>query len=378
MKIIDEIKLDYSDVLIRPKSSETASRKAVNLYRHIEKFPNSPRTLTVVPIMAANMDTTGTLAMGNKLKDHKWMTMLHKHYKAEEIIKYFSTIGIHGRKSYYANDLMQTTWLSMGMEISDIYKINAITCGLNGLQPNLCVDVANGYTDSFIDSVARIRENFPDSIIMAGNVATPEMVERLIRQGGADIVKVGIGPGSVCTTRLVTGVGYPQLSAVLECADAAHGSSHGFICADGGCNTSGDVCKAFGANADFVMLGGMLAGTDECEGEWEYETEPTDRKKSLSFYGMSSYSAHDKYDGHKDYRASEGKKVSVLYKGPVSGIVKQVEGGLRSCCAYIGAQKIKHMGRCTTFVRVNRTHNAVFENGNQHSTEEIRGSTRSN
>lgn len=411
MKIIDEVKLDYQDVLIRPKSSETASRKGVDLIRKIEFFPHSPRQLRVIPIVAANMDTTGTFNMANQLHKHGWITCLHKHYSVDDIVMFFHTRGIMGWNAHL-NYLAECTWLSMGMFKDDIEKVQDISRNLAGFTPNLCVDVANGYTDDFVKGVGNIRKAFPNSIIMAGNVATPEMVERLIRQGGADIVKVGVGPGSVCTTRLVAGVGYPQLSAVLECADAAHGSSHGYICADGGCTTSGDVCKALGANADFVMLGGMLAGADECEGEWEYETEPkefyvqeeivtftdsgqkcytkfdtgekytkhvpTTRKKSLKYYGMSSYSAHDKHDGHKDYRASEGKAVTIPYKGPVEGIVKQVEGGLRSCCAYIGAQEIKHMGRCTTFVKVRRTHNAIFENGDQHSTEEIRGATGSN
>lgn len=388
MKIIDEVKLDYQDVLIRPKSSRAASRKHINLVRKIEKFPNSSRSLEVVPIMAANMNTTGTFAMANALHKHRWITCLHKYYGENNIEDFFRNYGMSGRSSHM-NNIVQCAWLSIGMSENDFNRICNFVSRMDGLNPNICIDVANGYTDNFVSFVSRIREICPDSIIMAGNVATPEMVERLIRQGCADIIKVGIGPGSVCTTRLVTGVGYPQLSAVLECADAAHGSSHGYICADGGCTASGDVCKAFGANADFVMLGGMLAGVEECEGEWEYtkarccckkhmkETHPK-QKISLKYYGMSSYSAHDKHDGHKDYRASEGKAVRIPYKGPVEGVVKQVEGGIRSCCAYIGAEQIKHMGRCTTFVKVNRTHNAIFENGNEYSSEEIRSPTGSN
>jgi GMP reductase len=332
------------------------------------------------------MDTTGTVRMGQELLKHRWMTCLCKHLPNEALADPFLKSGVYGF-NFHQNNLAHCIWYSMGITDDDFTKLDEFVGFTLGTRPNLCVDVANGYTDVFVDRVAQIREKCPDSIIMAGNVATPEMVDRLIRQGGADIVKVGIGPGSVCTTRLVTGVGYPQLSAVLECADAAHGNPHGYICADGGCTTSGDVCKAFGANADFVMLGGMLAGTEECEGEWEYrvasvleqplyppQIDYSDEKLSLKYYGMSSYQAQDKHNNKKDYRASEGKAVKIPYKGPVEGIVQQVEGGLRSCCAYIGASDIKHMGRCTTFIKVNRTHNQVYETSNQFSSEETRHS----
>lgn len=378
MKILGSTKLDFDDVLIRPKSSEAASRSQVDLFRSFDTFPHSPRSLNCVPIFAANMDTTGTFRMCDSLMDRDWMTCLHKHYCINELSDYYNlaaSIDIP-----YLSRTMNCAWYSMGITDNDIQKLKLFT-EVSGFQPNLCVDVANGYTDYFVDKVAKIRELSSDSIIMAGNVATAEMVDRLIRQGKADIVKVGIGPGSVCTTRLVTGVGYPQLSAILECADAAHGSQHGYLCADGGCKTSGDICKAFGANADFVMLGGMLAGTDECEGEWEYKKsweilgdDPycgikevmSDEKERLKYYGMSSYEAQDKYNGGpKDHRGSEGKATYVDYKGPATDICKQIEGGIRSCCAYIGSKHIRHIGKCTTFIQVSRTHNTVFGGGEQ-------------
>lgn len=375
MKILGSTKLDFDDVLIRPKSSETASRSAVDLFKTIDHFPHSPRSLNCVPIMAANMDTTGTFKMADSLMNRDWITCLHKHYSIEQLVDYYtlnSSVDVP-----YLSRTMNCVWYSLGITEEDINKLR-IFIAYTGFCPNLCVDVANGYTDYFVDRVAEIRQVSPESIIMAGNVATAEMVERIIRQGKADIVKVGIGPGSVCTTRLVTGVGYPQLSAILECADAAHGSQHGYICTDGGCRTSGDICKAFGANADFVMLGGMLAGTEECEGEWEYKKEwellkdckvrevTTDKKERLKYYGMSSYEAQSKHNGgSKDHRGSEGKAVYVDYKGPVESICKQIEGGLRSCCAYIGAKHIRHMGKCTTFVQVSRTHNTIYDGGEQ-------------
>lgn len=378
MKILGSTKLDFDDVLIRPKTSETASRKEVQIVRDFPKFPNSPRKLVCVPIMASNMDTTGTFEMALSLANRRWITCLHKHYPVAELIEFFLTDDNSPKLS-----LIPHVWLSIGMSDIDLNKLRIFITHA-GFCPNLCVDVANGYTDNFVERVAQIRTVSPESIILAGNVATSEQVERLIRQGKADIIKLGIGPGSVCTTRLVTGVGYPQLSATLECSDAAHGSQHGYVCTDGGCRTSGDICKAFGANADFVMLGSMLSGTDECDGEWEYEqgfpkfvhdAEASQRlntcidgivfgekrKARLKYYGMSSYTAQDKYNGKSTYRASEGKVVYVDYKGPVEDICQQIEGGIRSCCAYIGAKRIKDIGRCTTFVLVNRTHNTYYE-----------------
>lgn len=369
-RIEQDIKLDYSDVLIKPKRSPLGSRSAVDLHRPY-KFYHSPKYRNTVPIIAANMDTTGTFAMAKALAEKNMGVALHKFYTNDQIIEFLTSMG---SKQYL-------TWFSMGINHNDVARLeNLKHDGINIEQ--ICVDVANGYTDYFVEQVAKIRGIYPDAIIMAGNVCTPEMVQELIIHGKADIVKVGIGPGSVCTTRKVTGVGYPQLSAVLECADVAHGLKNGegrlgLICADGGCNEPGDVAKAFGAGADFVMLGGMLAGTDECEGEWEYHEEykffhrgdgcdsigfvKTDKKKALTFYGMSSYAAQDKYNGGlADYKAAEGKKVSVPYKGPVKDVLQQIEGGLRSACAYVGATSLKDLPRCTTFVRVNSTHNTVF------------------
>lgn len=386
MKVIEDIKLDFSDVLIKPKSSEMASRKAVELERTFEsKYSNE--ILRCCPIFASNMAATGTFAMARSLEKFDWLTCLHKHYTVDELVNFY--YWEEGKT--FQNDL---AWYSMGLQEDDFKKLYEFRkrlgdldiCGHNQhWMPNICIDVANLYSDALVDKLAKVREISYHSWIMAGNVATPEMVERIIRQGKVDIVKVGIGPGSACTTRLVTGVGYPMLSCVLECADAAHGSSGGYICADGGCQHPGDVCKAFGANADFVMCGGLLAGCDECDGEWEHEylldgnlygskdtwVKSEDiwpvtrfgqvkdkRKKYLKFYGMSSHKAQEKHNGGiKDYRSSEGRVIEVPYKGPVENVVKDIEGGIRSCCTYIGARRIKDLGKCTTFLKVNRVHN---------------------
>jgi GMP reductase len=364
-KIINETKLDFDDVLIRPKRSTLKSRSEVDLARSF-RFAHSPRELSCVPIMVANMDTVGTSSMGRSLSPLGSITCLHKHYDEDVLVNLFI-------------EPTELIWYSTGTSKKDIEKLERVFNTIkssNGYFPNICLDVANGYTEQFVKTAAHIRKLFPEIILMAGNVVTPEMTEELIIHGKVDIVKVGIGSGSVCTTRLKTGVGYPQLSAIMECADAAHGLG-GHICSDGGCKVVGDICKAFGGNSDFVMLGSMFAGADECEGEWKYEWkmrsggwQPFDpkspdvekRKVSLQYYGMSSKNAMDKHhDGVATYRTAEGKCVTVPYKGKAVEILQDIYGGLRSACTYIGATKIKDFGKKTTFIQVNNTHNRVYE-----------------
>jgi len=373
-KIIDEIKLDFDDVLIRPKRSTLSSRSEVCLVRDFH-FKHSPRKFSAIPIIVANMDTTGTFNMANSVCHNSGMVALHKHYKPEELINYY-------RDSQ--NDHKELTFYSTGTSSLDIEKLTFV---FNSLReqgcdlPNVCVDVANGYSEKFVKTVSHIRRLYEDIVIMAGNVVTPEMVEELILHGKVDIVKVGIGPGSVCTTRLKTGVGYGQISACLECSDAAHGHG-GHICGDGGCKHVGDICKVFGSNADFVMCGNFFAGCDECEGEWEYEyqsgfgvalAEPfwqpfspghdgPKRKTKLKFYGMSSKEAMEKHNnGVANYRTSEGRCVSVSYKGPVTEVLLDIFGGLRSACTYIGASRMKDFGKKTTFIKVNNTHTKTYD-----------------
>lgn len=344
MRIESEVKIGFKDVLIRPKRSTLASRSQVDLNRNYI-FRHTKTNWTGVPVIAANMDTVGTFAMAEALAAHDMITAVHKHYTPDEWTAFLN----RQEASIY-----ERVMVSSGTSREDFDKLSVIM----GNDPKLrfiCIDVANGYTENFVAFVKRTREAFPDKVITAGNVVTGEMVEELILSG-ADIVKVGIGPGSVCTTRVKTGVGYPQLSAIIECADAAHGLS-GLIVGDGGCTCAGDVAKAFGAGADFTMLGGMLAGHDESGGEIIEE----DGKKSVQFYGMSSKTAMDKHAGGvAEYRASEGKTVSVPYRGPVETTVQDVLGGIRSTCTYVGAGKLKELTKRTTFIRVMEQHNTTF------------------
>jgi GMP reductase len=362
MKIDNDFKLDFDDVLLVPQRSKAASRKDVELKRTF-KFYHSDRKWFGVPLMAANMDTTGTFNMGTSLATHECVTCLHKHHDYDDIINY-----------YKSQDLKNNVWISIGMEkhATELIKTMAHTLGY---VPNICIDVANGYTEKFVHWCANIRKeasNWSQPIIMAGNVCTPEMVSELILHGGVDIVKVGIGPGSACTTRLKAGVGYGQLSAIAECAHAAHGLRSdagrlGLICADGGCRYPADVAKAYAAGADFVMLGGMLAGTEECEGQWVYDNKNEDgqiakpheklQKKSLIFYGMSSKLAQEKYNGGMcDYKSSEGRVKKVPYKGPVKTTIEDILGGVRSACSYTGAINLKDFSKTAKFIRVNRVH----------------------
>ena len=245
-----------------------------------------------------------------------------------------------------------------GISDKEIFELVAISNTYNDIS-FIGLDVANGYTINFVEAVKKLREYLPEATIIAGNVVTADMTAELLL-AGADIVKIGVGPGSVCTTRIKTGVGYPQLSAVMECADAAHGIG-GHIIADGGCNSSGDIVKAFAAGADFVMIGGLLAGHDECDGEYVFEDDNSE-PVGMKFYGMSSKTAMDKHKHpNREYRGEEGKTVTVKYKGPVRDTVTDILSGIRSACTYVGAKRLKDLTKCATFVRVNSTHNRIYE-----------------
>ena len=380
MRIDQDLKLDYKDVLIRPKRSTLKSRREVTLkrgftFRNYEPdFPDNIKHehYRGVPIMASNMDGVGTFEMADTLAEGSIFTCLVKTYSADELIDYFDS-NMPKRTENVA--------MSIGTSDDDWCKLEIVSAIVKDRLKYLCMDIANGYSDHFAAHVRKVRKSFPNIVIIAGNVVTGEMTEELIL-AGADIVKVGIGPGSVCTTRIQTGVGYPQLSAVIECADAAHGLG-GHIIADGGCTCPGDVAKAFAGGADFVMLGGMLAGHDEGGGEviekfyktseWVKDVMTVDkiersswsdkieRKKFVAFYGMSSDAANTKhFGGLKDYRSSEGREVLVPYRGSVLDTVQDLLGGLRSTCTYAGAMKLKQLSKCTTFVRCTQQFNAVY------------------
>tara|TARA_E500000178_G_scaffold340707_1_gene383760 strand:- start:535 stop:1713 length:1179 start_codon:yes stop_codon:yes gene_type:complete len=386
MRIEEDMKLDYKDVLIRPKRSTLGSRKEVDLERGYTWRNWAPEDMTMekirpqrdcwrgIPIMASNMDGVGTFEMADQLATAEIFTCLVKTYSVNELVNYFDNEMLE-RTNYVA--------MSIGITERDHQKFRDVYEQTGSKLKYICIDVANGYSNRFRDFVADFRRLYPNIVIIAGNVVTGEMTEELILSG-ADIVKVGIGPGSVCTTRIQTGVGYPQLSAVIECADAAHGLG-GHVIADGGCTTPGDVAKAFAAGADFVMLGGMLAGHTEGggevitkyykTGEWVRNEQSLDgqtqsitwedgieRKKFVSFYGMSSEAANDKhFGGLKEYRSSEGREVLVPYRGAVGRTIQDILGGLRSTCTYAGAIRLKHLSRCTTFVRCTQTHNQIYE-----------------
>ena len=353
MLIEDDIKLDYSDVLIKPKRSTLTSRFDVDLERTY-RFYHSDKEWTGVPIMASNMDTTGTFKMHEELSLHGMITCIARHYNKDGT--HYDKDGTHWYRAERKNNLCAMS----GISDREIFELIAIS----NTYPDISfigLDVANGYTINFVESVKKLREHFPKSTIIAGNVATSDMTSELIL-AGVDIVKVGVGPGSVCTTRTKTGIGYPQLSAVMECADAAHAIG-GHIIADGGCNSSGDIVKAFAAGADFVMIGGLLSGHDECDGEYVFEDDNSE-PVGMKFYGMASKTAMDRHKHpNREYRGEEGKTVIVKYKGPVRDTITDILSGIRSACTYVGAKRIKDLTKCATFVRVNSTHNRIYENG---------------
>jgi GMP reductase len=344
MRVESDVKLGFKDVLIRPKRSNLKSRSQVVLERTFT-FLHSGKSWSGIPVIAANMDTVGTFDAAGVLSAHGLLTAIHKHYRVEQWGEF-----LNGRDE----EIFSRVMVSTGTSEEDFGNLSRILAEHPGLE-FICIDVANGYAEAFVDFVRKVRGAFPDKTIAAGNVVTGEMVEELLLSG-ADIVKVGIGPGSVCTTRLKTGVGYPQLSAVIECADAAHGLG-GRIISDGGCACAGDVAKAFGGGADFVMLGGMFAGHDESGGQLVERGGQTYKL----FYGMSSTTAMEKHQGEvAEYRASEGKTVEVPYRGPIEETVKDILGGLRSACTYVGASALRELTKRTTFIRVLEQENRTF------------------
>lgn len=369
MQIINEPKLNFDDVLIRPNKSLIKSRKEVSLSVKLH-FKHSGKMWCGVPIIAANMDGIGTLSMYDSIEEINCITALSKETTKKCLLSPYALLAQYSRFA-----------VTVGIQEEEIQLLSENEDKFHFIN----LDVANGYTEQFIDTVKKLREKFPSKTIMAGNVVTPEITQELII-AGADIVKVGIGGGSVCTTRIKTGVGYPQLSAIIECAEAAHNLG-GHIISDGGCRTPGDIAKAFGAGADFVMLGGMLAGHDESESEIvtkifktnevaqfsessipgreiDVESYVFKQRNYVEFYGMSSEEAMNKHsNGVAPYKTAEGKKVLVPYKGKVKHTMNEIFGGLRSACSYVGANELGELHNKTTFIRVlnGQQENKVFE-----------------
>jgi len=344
MRIEQDLKLGFKDVLFRPKRSTLKSRSQVDLTREFT-FKHNGLKWSGVPIVAANMDSVGTFEMAAELAKFNVLTAVHKHYTVEDWSQFVKASN---------SSTLSNVMVSTGTSDADFQK----TIDIMALSEDLlfiCVDIANGYSEHLVDYVEKVRKAFPSKVITAGNVVTGDMVEELIL-AGADIVKVGIGPGSVCTTRVKTGVGYPQLSAIIECADAAHGLG-GCIIGDGGCSSPGDVSKGFGGGADFIMLGGMLAGHKESGGEIIEENG----QKRMKFYGMSSKSAMEKHSGGvAKYRSAEGKTVLLPYRGNVNNTIEDIMGGIRSTCTYVGASTLKQLSKRTTFIRVQEQENNIF------------------
>ena len=344
MRIENEIKLDFDDVLIRPKRSTLKSRADVDLKR-VFNFLHCSWSWEGVPIIASNMDTVGTIDAAIKMWDNDMLTWLHKFVKITkddaEIMEHLSVAA--------------AVTLGQGDTITQEHWTPSF----------IRIDVANGYRESFVEYVKMVRNVVRDTcVIFAGNVVTPEQTEELLLNG-ADVVVVGIGSGGMCTTRVKSGVGYPQVSAIIECADAAHGLG-GHIVADGGCRLPGDVAKAFAAGADFVSLGTMLAGHEENTAEenkvWidvnGLDIASGEEPTHVKCYGMSSEHAMNKYyGGVAKHRSSEGREELIPWRGPIQNTIDDILGGVRSTCTYVGAKKLKELTKRTTFIRVNRTHN---------------------
>jgi GMP reductase len=366
---MNDTKLDFNSVLIRPFPSRITSRKDVNLVRHLE-FKNG-QTYSGIPIMAANMDGVGTFNMANTLSKMQLFTCLSKTYDTQSLIEFFKNAEFH---------VTENVAYSTGISNSDYEKFKTVYEEVGSKIKFICIDIANGYLNTFVEFISKIRKNYPQLVIMAGNVVTPEMTENVIR-AGADCVKIGIGSGSACTTRIQTGVGYPQLSAIIESVNIAD-SMGAYIISDGGCTCPGDVAKAFAAGADFVMLGGMLSGHDEGGGEIITKYYPTgeyrntgrpeeyrayipviEKKRFVQFYGMSSKAANDKhFGGLKEYRTSEGREVLVPYRGKVQETVQDILGGLRSTCTYCNSSNLQELQKNSIFIRVTQQFNNVFSN----------------
>ena len=345
MRIKEDIKLNFDDVLMEPKRSRLSSRRDVDMTRKFQ-FINSGKVMNFTPIFASNMDGVGTFSMAKVLQEHKMMTVITK-----------STTLDQWKQAVGSGLRLQSVSVSVGTnkmwdkDALDYKNMEDVLKSFPDVKM-ITVDVANAYHQNFVDFIKKVREEYPEKVIVAGNVVTPEMVEELIING-ADMVKIGIGPGSVCTTRTMTGVGVPQFSAILECADAANGVD-GHIMADGGCVYPGDIAKALGGGAHAVMIGGMLAGHDESE------IQSVDGQRE--FYGMSSDRAREIHGKRKDgYRGNEGRHVALPDRGPVNDTVEEILGGIRSAATYIGARRLKDMPKCATFVRVENNINKVYE-----------------
>lgn len=364
MQIVDSVQLDFSDVLIKPRRSSIDSRSKVNITRDY-KFKWCPNVITGTGIMQSNMGTIGNFEVSRKMLGNGLFACLHKHHDIDKLLSFYKELVDKG------NDIWRRCLLSIGLRDDGIGKLRILNNEL-GIQVGIKFDVPNGYIPQVKERVIELRKEFPKMFIMVGNVVTGDITEDLILSG-ADCVSVGIGGGSACRTREKTGCGRPQLSTVIECADAAH-QVGGMICSDGGITCPGDICKAFGAGADFIMIGGLFAGTDEAEGEiitkhiitneydMVHDCPCLEEKRFKQFYGMSSTLAQEKFQGGmKNYRASEGVVIEVPYSGSMDSILEDMLGSIRSMMTYIGAKNLKNIPKQCVFYKVNNQRNHIFD-----------------
>ena len=338
---ISSSQLDFRHCLIVPTRTSTIRSRSQVKTQTLVHFEKSHQDWIGTPIWTSNMDSTGTIAMYDKIHKYGLVTCFDKNINKDLLENDYDL----DRERYS---------VSTGINIKDIEIIRKV---IEKYNPKfLCVDVANGYMEKFISTVAYLKTCYPDVIIVAGNVVTPEVIPT-IGEAGADIIKLGIGSGSVCTTRIKTGIGCPQLSAILNCHETAHNCGIK-IMSDGGIQNPGDICKAYAAGADFVMVGGLLAGhADTTENVVE-----SNGQKFAEFYGMSSKEANNKYSGGmKHYKAAEGKKVLIPLKDEsITDTIEDILGGVRSCCSYLGAFNPSQIYERSNLIKVEQQVNDKF------------------
>ena len=358
MRIEEELKLDYSDVLFRPKRSTLKSRKDVNLLRTY-RFKYSKNEWSGIPIIAANMDGVGELGVAEKLNEHGMITSLTKQHDVKKI-KQNKNI-----KKIYPNIA-----LSVGIKKEDFQNLDKVLKEFSFFK-FICIDVANGYTERFTNFIKSVRDKYPTKTIIAGNVVTADMTQELVLSG-ADIVKVGIGPGSICTTRMVAGIGVPQITAIMEVYRSLKGKKVKII-SDGGIKFSGDIAKAIAAGADAIMMGSIFAGTDESPGKkFKIKKKFYKQYRGMGSIGAMSAGSSNRYF-QKNYKdkskfVPEGVDGRVEYKGKVSKIIYQLKGGLRSSMGYIGAKKLSDIKKNAKFIKITK---AGFYESMVHSVETI-------
>lgn len=387
MLIHNDIQLDFDDVLIAPQTTTINHRGEVDIIREFKYLD-----VCGVPVISANMTQTGTFDVASKLLENDYFATLHKFYKAEEIIEFIQS----QKRKNILNGLIDCCGEYMGNEKNlfvtvgkrnwdeEFKKIETIY-EQTGALVSVLLDVPNAYIPEIVDCVKQLREfmneqNCHGGLIAVGNVCSGDETQKLIL-AGANFVKVGIGPSPVCDTRIKTGCGRPQLSAIIECANAAH-QVNGYIIADGGFKTNADFCKALVAGADICMSGSMFAGCEEANGKIvekcfrtnEYDIDygydysltefanPEPGKPKFEFkqfkeyYGMSSFRAQrENYGKVTTTGTSEGVECKLVpYTGPIQNTINDINGSLRSCGSYIGAKNIKSFSRQGMFYKVNR------------------------